>query len=148
MYSSILVATDGSDTAEQAVAAAAKLAAAMQARLTIVSAFAPVSRSRVRAEARQAPADVEWAINDREDVEATLQAAAESAKALGVERVRTSARNGDPASGILDVAEELNCDLIVAGNKGMGSQKRFILGSIPDKISHHAPCSVLIVQTT
>lgn len=148
MYSSILVGTDGSRTAAQAVEAAARMAAATGARLTIVSAYAPVSKSRVRAEARQAPSDVEWAVNEREDVDATLQEAARAAEELGAERVRTSAREGDPASAILDVAEELHCDLVVAGNQGMDGQRRFLLGSVPDKISHHAPCSVLIVQTS
>jgi nucleotide-binding universal stress UspA family protein len=148
VYRSILVGTDGSDTAVRAVTAAAELAAAMQARLTIVSAFAPVSKSRLRAEGRQAPSDVAFAVNDREDVDATLEAAKASATRLGVADVWTSARDGDPASGILDVAEELGVDLIVIGNKGMAGGKRFLLGAVPDKISHHAPCSVLIVETS
>jgi nucleotide-binding universal stress UspA family protein len=55
---------------------------------------------------------------------------------------------GDAADAILDVAEEQQCDLIVVGNKGMTGAKRFLLGSVPNKISHHAPCSVLIVRTS
>ena len=58
------------------------------------------------------------------------------------------AREGDAADAILDVAEETNADLIVVGNKGMTGAKRFLLGSVPNKVSHHAPCSVMIVQTT
>ena len=58
------------------------------------------------------------------------------------------AREGDPADAILDVAEETNADLIVVGNKGMTGAKRFLLGSVPNKVSHHAPCSVLIIRTT
>ena len=58
------------------------------------------------------------------------------------------ARQGDPADAILDVAEEQGADLIVVGNKGMTGAKRFLLGSVPNKVSHHAPCSVLIVRTT
>jgi nucleotide-binding universal stress UspA family protein len=57
-------------------------------------------------------------------------------------------REGDPADAILDVAEETNADLIVVGNKGMTGAKRFLLGSVPNKVSHHAPCGVLIVRTT
>jgi protein-tyrosine phosphatase len=49
---------------------------------------------------------------------------------------------------ILDVAEEQDADLIVIGNKGMTGAKRFLLGSVPNKVSHHAPCSVLIIRTT
>jgi nucleotide-binding universal stress UspA family protein len=58
------------------------------------------------------------------------------------------ARQGDPADAILDVAEELKADLIIVGNKGMTGAKRFLLGSVPNKVSHHAPCSVLIIRTT
>ena len=62
--------------------------------------------------------------------------------------VRTHARQGDPADALLDVAEELGADVIVVGNKGMTGAKRFLLGSVPNKVSHHAPCSVLIIRTT
>jgi len=58
------------------------------------------------------------------------------------------AREGDPADAILDVAEETGADLIVVGNKGMTGVSRFLLGSVPNKIAHHAPCDVLIVRTT
>jgi nucleotide-binding universal stress UspA family protein len=76
-----------------------------------------------------------------------LESAAGSAKQEDVE-ARTHAREGDPADAILDVAEETNADLIVVGNKGMKGTRRFLLGSVPNKISHHAPCGVYIVRTT
>ena len=148
MFSSIVVGTDGSDTANQAVTQAIEIAKALGARLEIVSAYEPVSASRLREEAKQAPADVEWMVNERADVEATLDAAKERAANAGVTDVRTYARQGDPADAILDVAEEFGSDLIVVGNKGMTGAKRFLLGSVPNKISHHAPSSVLIVRTT
>jgi nucleotide-binding universal stress UspA family protein len=147
MYRQIVVGTDGSDTAAKAVAQAAELAASVGSVLLIVSAFEPVGGSRLREESRQAPDDVRWMVNPREDVDATLQAATALAAEKGVE-VRTFARQGDPADAILDVAEELAADLIVVGNKGMTGAKRFLLGSVPNKVSHHAPCSVLIVRTT
>ena len=62
--------------------------------------------------------------------------------------VETFARQGDAADAILDIAEEQRSDLIVVGNRGMTGAKRFLLGSVPNKVSHHAPCSVLIVRTT
>jgi nucleotide-binding universal stress UspA family protein len=65
-----------------------------------------------------------------------------------VEEVETFARVGDAADAILDVAEEHAADLIVVGHKGMTGATRFLLGSVPNKVSHHAPCSVLIVRTT
>jgi nucleotide-binding universal stress UspA family protein len=148
MFASIVVGTDGSETAKQAVREAINIAAAVNARIEIVSAYEPVSGSRLREEAKQAPADVEWMINERADVEVTLGQAKEMAVTAGVGDVRTYARQGDPADAILDVAEEFGADLIVVGNKGMTGAKRFLLGSVPNKISHHAPCSVLIVRTT
>ena len=81
-----------------------------------------------------------------EDVTATLKEAADSIEAAGIE-VSTYAREGDPADAILDVAEEQNADLVVVGNKGMTGAKRFLLGSVPNKVSHHAPCSVMIIRT-
>ena len=147
MISSIVVGTDGSDTAKKAVREAVELAKQVGASVDIVSAYEPVSQQRLREEARQVPGDLQWMVNPREDVEATLQAAADEVRSSGVD-VETFAREGDPADAILDVAEERNADLIVVGNKGMTGAKRFLLGSVPNKVSHHAPCSVLIVRTT
>jgi nucleotide-binding universal stress UspA family protein len=56
-------------------------------------------------------------------------------------------REGDPADAIIDAAEEEGADLIVVGNRGMQGAKRFLLGSVPNRVAHHAPCSVLIVHT-
>jgi nucleotide-binding universal stress UspA family protein len=147
MFKSIVVGTDGSETAGQAVREAIELARALGASVEIVSAYEPVPNQRLRAEARQAPEDLQWMVNPREDVDATLRHAAELVEAAGV-TVTTYAREGDPADAILDVAEERGADLIVVGNKGMTGAKRFLLGSVPNKVSHHAPCSVLIIRTT
>ncbi|MTD44721.1 universal stress protein [Conexibacter sp. W3-3-2] len=148
MFTSIVVGTDGSDTAKKAVARAVALAAELKATLEIVSAYEPVSEQRLREEKQQVPGDLQWMVTPREDVDATLDAAADEARAAGVPEVRVHARQGDPADAILDVAEELDSDLIVVGNKGMTGAKRFLLGSVPNKVSHHAPCSVLIVRTS
>jgi nucleotide-binding universal stress UspA family protein len=145
MFQSIVVGTDGSETAAKAVRAAVDLAKTVGASLDIVSAYEPISNQRLREEARQAPGDLQWTISAREDVEATLAEAAEMAEGL---EVQTFSRQGDPADAILDVAEERGADLIVVGNKGMTGAKRFLLGSVPNKVSHHAPCSVLIIRTT
>jgi nucleotide-binding universal stress UspA family protein len=147
MFKSIVVGTDGSDTAGQAVRQAVDLAKSIGAKVELVSAYEPVSSQRLSEERRQAPEDLQWTINPREDVDATLEAAAEVARSEGVE-VTIYARQGDPADAILDVAEEQDADLIIVGNKGMTGAKRFLLGSVPNKVSHHAPCSVLIIRTT
>jgi nucleotide-binding universal stress UspA family protein len=147
VFRSIVVGTDGSETAQKAVDAAVELARLSGAQLEIVSAYEPVSRARLRDEKRQVPADLQWMVNPREEVDATLADAAERVAESGVEP-RTYAREGDPADAILDVAEELGSDLIVVGNKGMTGAKRFLLGSVPNKVTHHAPCSVMIIRTT
>lgn len=125
MFASIVVGTDGSQTAAGAVVQAVDLAQASGARLEVVAAFAP---------------------DARDTVDATLAAAAAQAERAGV-AVGVHARQGDPADAILDVAEEQRADLVVVGNKGMTGADRFLLGSVPNKVSHHAPCSVLIVRT-
>jgi len=147
MFKAIVVGTDGSDTAGQAVRQAVDLAGAVGAKVEIVSAYEPVPAQRLREERREAPEDLQWAISPREDVDVTLEAAAAVAREAGVE-VDVYPRQGDPADAILDVAEEREADLIVVGNKGMTGAKRFLLGSVPNKVSHHAPCSVLIIRTT
>ena len=147
MFQSIVVGTDGSETAGEAVREAIELAKAVGASIELLSAYEPVSNQRLREEARQAPEDLQWSINPRKDVDATLHHAVERAAAAGV-TTREHAREGDAADAILDVAEELGADLIVVGNKGMTGAKRFLLGSVPNKVSHHAPCSVLIIRTT
>jgi len=147
MFSTVVVGTDGSQTATDAVRQAVELAKDVGAKIEIVSAYEPVPAQRLRQERRDAPEDLQWAINPREDVEASLEAAAEIAREAGLE-AGTHPRQGDPADAILDVAEEIGADLIVVGNRGMTGAKRFLLGSVPNKVSHHAPCSVLIIRTT
>jgi nucleotide-binding universal stress UspA family protein len=147
MFQSMVVGTDGSETAKEAVRQASDLAKRLGATIHLVSAYEPVPEGRLREERAQVPDDLQWMVNPREDVSSTLEQAAEAMKEDGVE-VETHAREGDPADAILDVAEEKGADLIVVGNKGMTGAKRFLLGSVPNKVSHHAPCSVMIIRTT
>jgi nucleotide-binding universal stress UspA family protein len=147
VFTRIVVGTDGSETAGEAVRQAVDLAKLSGATLSIVSAYAPVPERTVKDQQRDAPADVQYELNPREDVNLVLDAAAADARQAGIE-VQTHAVEGDPAEGILTVAEETKADLIVVGNKGMTGARRFLLGSVPNNISHHAPCSVMVVRTT
>jgi nucleotide-binding universal stress UspA family protein len=147
VFDSMVVGTDGSETAQEAVRQATDLAKQLGAKVHLVSAYEPVPEGRLREERQQVPDDLAWMVNPREDVSATLSDAADALRELGVS-VETHAREGDPADAILDVAEEQGADLIVVGNKGMTGAKRFLLGSVPNKVSHHAPCSVMIIRTT
>jgi nucleotide-binding universal stress UspA family protein len=147
VFTRIVVGTDGSETAAEAVRQAIDLAKLTGASLSIVSAYAPVPERKVKEQQREAPADVQYELGPREDVNLVLDAAAGDARKDGVE-VQTHPIEGDPAEAILSVAEETKADLIVVGNKGMTGARRFLLGSVPNNISHHAPCSVIIVRTT
>ena len=147
MFTRIVVGTDGSDTAGEAVDQAIDLAKLTGATLGIVSAYQPVPKRRIQGEQEGAPADIAHEIGPREDVNLVLDAAAAKARAAGVEAT-THPVQDDPADAILNVAEEIGADLIVVGNKGMTGARRYLLGSVPNNVSHHAPCSVIIVRTT
>jgi nucleotide-binding universal stress UspA family protein len=147
VFTRIVVGTDGSETAAEAIRQAVDIAKLSGAQLSIVSAYSPVPKRRVEGERQDAPADVHYEIGPREDVNLILKAAAAAAKSEGVE-VQIHPVEADPTEAILNVAEETNADLIVVGNKGMTGARRFLLGSVPNNVSHHAPCSVIIVRTT
>ena len=94
LFRSIVVGTDGSDTAKQAVREAIELARDVGARVDLVSAYEPVASSRLRVERREVPEDVQWMVNPREDVNVTLEEAANEVREAGVE-VQTFARVSD-----------------------------------------------------
>jgi nucleotide-binding universal stress UspA family protein len=144
MFSSIVVGTDGSDTARQAVVQAAEMARATGAKLLVVSAYTPVA---AHVHAGGHPEAAEWNVGPDVLVEGVLSDAGSATAASGIE-VETRAVRGDPADALIQVAEQEGSDLIVVGNKGMTGARRFLLGNVPNKVSHHAPCSVLIVRTS
>jgi len=147
MFSSIVVGTDGSQTAREAVSQAVELAKRLDASLHVVSAYEPGSGGGIKDQTTRSVApDREWATKLREEVDATLDEAATLAGEAGVD-VSVYARQGDAADAILDVAEERGADLVIIGNKGMTGAKRFLLGSVPNKVSHYAPCAVMIIRT-
>jgi nucleotide-binding universal stress UspA family protein len=144
MLETIAVGTDGSDTALRAVEFALDLAEKYGSRMVFISSYRPVSEGRVKAEQRDAPADIQWSINPAEDVEAALRAVEEMADARGL-KWTSEARQGDPADVLVEIAEAHGADLLVIGNKGM---QRRVLGSVPNSVTHKANCSVVIVKTT
>jgi nucleotide-binding universal stress UspA family protein len=151
MFRSIVVGTDGSDRASEAVLAAAELAATQpDAVLHIVTVQKPLSPSAVAAGEMAAAAPVaaerSWEEEIKSELEGALNRAADTAKRVCDTRIETHARFGSPAEVLCDIAGHLQADLIVVGNRGMQGGRRF-LGSVPNTVSHHAPCSVLIVDT-
>jgi nucleotide-binding universal stress UspA family protein len=136
----IVAGTDGSPGAERAVREAARLARATGARLVLVSAFSDLHpyREHIQGSAREDLIDLENVAG-----QLLLRAAAE---VDGDSQVETVAREGDPAEVLADVAAEEGAGLIVVGDRGLTGVRRFLLGSVSHKLSHHAPCSVLIVR--
>jgi nucleotide-binding universal stress UspA family protein len=142
MFSSIVVGTDGSDTAEIALRRAIELARLTGATLHVVSAYEP---SPARVSGNQPAAEAaEWSVGSDFKVDAVLQRARASARELQIE---VHAPKGDAADSLIQTAKDQDADLIVMGSRGMRGARR-VLGSVPNKVSHHAPCDVLIVQTT
>ena len=122
-YKKILVGTDGSSTASEAVARAVEVAKVTGARLTILTAGRPPTAQLVVDRAAAAYADA------------------------GVE-IDTMVDGRDAATALVDAADAGDYDLLVVGNKGMTGASRFFLGSVPNKVSHHVSRSLLIVRTT
>jgi nucleotide-binding universal stress UspA family protein len=144
LLKTITVGTDGTDTASRAVEFALDMAERYGAKIVVASCYQPVSEDRLRKEQREAPQEIQWSINPTEDVDATLRAVEAKAKDRGLDTA-SEAREGDPADVLCDIAEAHGADLLIVGNKGM---QRRILGSVPNSVSHKAPCSVVIVKTT
>jgi len=144
MIETIAVGTDGSGTADKAVEFAMDMAEKFGAKLVIASSYRPVTEDKIRAEQREAPEDIQWSINPTEAVDSTLKSVEERARDRGLETT-SEARQGDPADVLCEIAEQHGADLLVVGNKGM---QRRVLGSVPNSVSHKAPCSVLVVKTT
>lgn len=146
-YSTIVVGTDGSETAELAVRHAGQLAADNNARLVIVTAYEPQGDVLLQRE-RQAPEDIKWALTDRIQAEERARHGKELAGELGVGGIVTQAVEGSPSDVLLEAAVDFGAEVIVVGSKGLTGAARFVLGSVASAVSHHAPCDVLIVHTT
>lgn len=123
MYKKLMMATDGSVTASHAVGVGMDVAKATGAEVLLLH------------------------VGDSKDGKKVLSQAEKAHAKSGV-TISTTTVSGDPADMICEVAEREGVDLIVIGNKGMTGAKRFLLGSVPNQVSHHAPCNVLIVKTT
>jgi nucleotide-binding universal stress UspA family protein len=151
MYRSIVVGTDGSPSAQEAVRQAGQLAALAQAKLTIVSAYRPVGHAAVLAMTGAAGGlmvdSSDFVEQQRQEAEEALEHATMMLDATAP-FARTVSAPGNPAEVLLAVAAEVEADLLVVGNRGMQGAARFLLGSVPNRVAHHATCSVLIVQTT
>jgi nucleotide-binding universal stress UspA family protein/nitrite reductase/ring-hydroxylating ferredoxin subunit len=124
-YRTIIAGTDGSATARIAERTACLLARATDARLLLASAYRDSA----------GPAD------------AVLEDSLGAAREIWP-NVDTRVARGEPAEALVTLAVDEQADLLVLGNKGMTGRVGFLLGSVPDKVSHNAPCDLLIVRTS
>jgi nucleotide-binding universal stress UspA family protein len=140
MYSTVVVGADDSSTAREAVNVAADVAQAGGGKLHIVTAYDPKS---VRVE--QLPEELRYAVGEH-PADVLLRRLSDLVRERGLEPI-VHAAAGDPVDAIVRIAEQVDADLIVVGNKGMKGVRR-VLGSVPNSVAHKAPCSVLIADTT
>lgn len=147
MFARIVVGTDGSQTATRAVRRAVDLAREGGGTLHLVTAHEPVSVTRIQRQLAEVPDELRAIAAIQDEAEQQLERVADELRAEHGVEVRTHALEGEPADAILRIAEQYRADLIVVGNKGMQGARRFLLGSVPNKVSHHAPCDLLIVRT-
>jgi nucleotide-binding universal stress UspA family protein len=148
MYDSIVVGTDGSRTASVAVRRAAELSAGNPGcRLHLVSAYRPVQKDRLESERQGIPSDIDWKVSPSEDADEILRRGKEIAAEGGASDVHVHSLDVPAADAILDVASDVSAGLIVVGSQGMTGARRYLLGSVPNRIAHHAECDVLIVNT-
>ena len=143
MYESIVVGTDGSDTAAAAVRHAFALARTTGAVVHVVTAWTRVPALVLTAGAMAPSATT---ADDGAWVERLHRDVAQQATDAGV-AVVTHAVEDAPARALLETARTLGADLLVVGNQGM-SGLRGKLGSVPNTVAHKAPCAVLVVPTS
>jgi nucleotide-binding universal stress UspA family protein len=141
MLSTVAVGTDGSRTAGEAVSMAAELASRFDAKLVLLSAF---QRSDGASSATGSSQEIDWAVNSSARVRELLSRTENELKAKGID-CATRVDEGDAAEVLVELAAECGADLLVIGNKGM---HRRVLASVPNTVTHRAPCSVLVVKTT
>jgi len=144
MFQRIVVGTDGSETANAALDIALGMARENGATLHIVNAFRqPSSAAHVAVAGAAVSADFAQAMAvSGEASKELLERAAARAKGVNVE---IHSVNDSPPDAVLAVAQAVDADLIVVGNKGM---QRKVFGSVPNSIAHKAPCNLLIAKTT
>lgn len=161
-YKKILVGTDGSRTAMKAVETATELSKELGATPVIVCAYEPLSPSeeeRLRRasgdilvqwsadrSAESVPEEFRWRIVEATHARDVLERAEDRASEKGV-TPEVRAVEGPPAEVLIDTAVAEGFELIVIGSVGMSGAKRFMLGNVPHRVSHHSPVDVLILRT-
>ena len=162
-YERVLVGTDGSPTAMKAVDMASNLASKLGSKTVIVCAYEPPTKAeldRMKADPNDpidqwgagrnvatTPPEFRWRIAGAAQAEDVLERAEDHARKMGID-AEVRAIEGPPAETLISLAEGEGFDVIAVGSVGMSGAKRFTLGNVPHRVSHHAPTDVLILRTT
>lgn len=143
MYKKILVPTDGSEFALKAEHIALELAKLMESEIIAVSI---IENSFVNG----LPLDSEvFELNEilKEDSQKNIDDFEDMDKKEHFDiKITSVIREGSPAKEILKVAEEEDVDLIIIGSSGKSKFDKFLMGSVADKVSKHASCSVMVIH--
>jgi nucleotide-binding universal stress UspA family protein len=143
---SIVVGTDGSQRAERAVQRAGELATALGVPVHVVSGYTGGSDGlRMTTVGELAVAEIQVEDEKRIRAQHSVSRAQARLTDLGVASEGHVWR-GEPAEALVKIADEQAAQMIVVGNRGMSGARR-VLGSVPNHVSHHASCDVLIVAT-
>ena len=149
MYKHILIATDGSELAGRALAHGLALAKKLDAPVTVVTVTQPWSAPEMALfSAGKANLDPVRQFEDMAaaSAKAILDAAAQKAKAAGVTCEFVHIPDQHPAEGIIAIAEQKSCDLIVMASHGRRAVKRLLLGSQVNEVLVHSKVPALIVR--
>jgi nucleotide-binding universal stress UspA family protein len=143
MYERIVVGTDGSDSAGIAVRHALRLAKQTGGTVHVVTAWQPMPALALSG---QMGPTTPMPLDDGAWVEDLHRTVKDQGDVLGVE-VESHAVQGPAAQALLELAEQVEADLVVVGNAGMQGLRGH-LSSVPNTVAHKAPCAVLLVPTT
>jgi nucleotide-binding universal stress UspA family protein len=144
MYSTIAVATDGSETAGKALEAGLEMAQRYGSRVVVISAYTALPDWQLSPERTSVLLEFQWASHIKEEVDSILANALRQARDRGLDG-EVAAAVGEPAEVICQLAADHGADLLVIGNKGID---RKVFGSVPRSVCAQAPCTVVLVKTT
>lgn len=148
-YKTVVVGTDGSDSSLRAVERAAAIAAEDGATLVIATAHPPIPEERGRyAIPPGSDHGQDYRTVGEAPYYAILQNAKERAHQAGAKNVEEKSIVGAPITALVQLAEDVNADLLVVGNVGLSSVAGRLLGSVPSEVSRRAKMDVLIVHTS
>jgi len=142
MLERIVVAIDGSENADRALALAADLAARYGASLTLLTVIPPTIIPSYGGPVYEPPS-LESVRPVYDDLLATRKARVANPR---IPRVETVEREGVVVEELLAYLDQEKPDLLVMGSRGLSAGKRLFMGSVSDAVVHHAPCPVLVVR--